>query len=66
MFMTSGTRRTPGNSPFTRLFAFGLFWTASILAQQTVDGCQVFPVANIWNTPVASLPVARGAGEPVR
>lgn len=27
-------------------------------AQQTVGGCQVLPRDNVWNTPVASLPVA--------
>jgi hypothetical protein len=27
-------------------------------AQQTIDGCQFFPTSNIWNVPVASLPVA--------
>lgn len=26
-------------------------------AQQTIAGCQVLPTDNIWNTPVASLPV---------
>ncbi|MEO8276591.1 MAG: hypothetical protein ABI639_10240 [Thermoanaerobaculia bacterium] len=27
-------------------------------AQQTIGGCQVFPISNIWNTPIANLPVA--------
>ena len=27
-------------------------------AQQTIDGCQLFPTSNIWNVPVAGLPVA--------
>ena len=25
-------------------------------AQQTIGGCQIFPLSNIWNTPVDSLP----------
>jgi hypothetical protein len=28
-----------------------------LAAQQTIDGCQILPTANIWNVPVASLPV---------
>ena len=55
-------RRNRNHPPFTGLFAFGLLLTAPLAAQQTVGGCQVLPVANIWNTPVASLPVAANSG----
>ena len=57
--------KAPGTStPLTGLFAIrlalcaGLVGLAPLAAQQTVGGCTVLPVANIWNTPVASLPVA--------
>ena len=56
--MCTGPRRTRSKTPFTGLFACGLLLTSALAAQQTVDGCQVLPIANIWNTPVASLPVA--------
>ncbi len=44
-------------------FVFSLFGAAvlagsALSAQQVVGGCQVLPTSNIWNTPVASLPVA--------
>jgi len=51
-------RRIPSTAISTALFAVGLTTLAPLAAQQTVAGCQVLPVANIWNTPVASLPVA--------
>ncbi len=56
--MLTVLRRTRSGTPFAGLFAFGLLLSAPLAAQQTVDGCQVLPVANIWNTPIASLPVA--------
>jgi len=31
---------------------------AGLRAQQTIDGCQIFPTSNVWNVPVESLPVA--------
>ena len=51
-------RRNRDRFPFTGLVSFGLLLAAPLAAQQTVGGCQVLPVSNIWNTPVASLPVA--------
>jgi len=50
--------RARSGTPFTGLFALGLLLTSPLAAQQTVGGCQVLPTDNIWNTPVASLPVA--------
>ena len=45
-----------------RLAAFALCvvplaFSSALGAQQTIDGCQVFPVSNVWNTPVVGLPV---------
>ncbi len=58
MVRITHARRYRDRFPFTGLFSFGLLLTAPLAAQQTVGGCQVLPVSNIWNTPVASLPVA--------
>ena len=63
--MITDLRRTRSGTPFTglfSLFAFALLLTPPLAAQQSVGGCQVLPVANIWNTPVASLPVAANSG----
>ena len=56
--MITDLRPTRSCTPFTGLFALGLFLALPLAAQQTVGGCQVLPTSNIWNTPVASLPVA--------
>ena len=55
--MCTGPRRTRSHTPLTGLFASGLLLTSALAAQQTIGGCQVLPVANIWNTPVAGLPL---------
>lgn len=56
--MVTDPRRSLVGTLFTGLFALGLLLAMPLAAQQTVGGCQVLPIANIWNTPVASLPVA--------
>lgn len=56
--MISPSRHNLDTAFLTVLFAAWLLWLPPLTAQQTAAGCQVFPVANIWNTPVVSLPVA--------
>lgn len=34
-----------------------LLFASPLAAQQTIGGCQLFPLDNIWNTPVDALPV---------
>lgn len=48
---------TPPRRPLVRLLVPLLAAASPLAAQQTIDGCQVFPTSNIWNVPVASLPV---------
>jgi len=44
----------------TLAWVVGAAWAASLplAAQQTIGACELFPPSNIWNVPVASLPVA--------
>ena len=35
----------------------GLIFVANAGAQQLIGGCSVFPIDNVWNTPVDTLPV---------
>ncbi len=63
--MSTGPRRSRRSTLFTELFAFGFALTAPLWAQQTIDGCQVLPIENIWNTPVASLPLATNSTQVV-
>jgi hypothetical protein len=55
--------RTPSRPDRERPFLAALLAAAlaplsPLAAQQTIGGCQVLPISNIWNTPVVSLPVA--------
>jgi hypothetical protein len=55
--MCSDRRGIRRSRPWTQLFALGIVLAAPMCAQQSIGGCQVLPVENIWNTPVANLPL---------
>ena len=44
------------------LVVVSLRFASGLAAQQTIDGCQVFPTSNVWNTPVVGLPVHASSG----
>jgi hypothetical protein len=50
-------QRTRRGTSLGELFALGLVLASPLSAQQTIGGCQILPIENIWNTPVASLPL---------
>lgn len=43
--------------PARRVLLFGMLAAAPVAGQPTVGGCAIFPLSNVWNTPIAGLPV---------
>lgn len=56
---------TPTNRPLLVAGALAGLCLPPVAAQQTIAGCQVLPTNNIWNTPVASLPVLPSSAQMV-